>query len=245
MSLNYQMYGNIHKLTTVLITALCLFLAYGAEAQDTDALDVAATADEMAQIKDAYGFWAGAMFTKPFGADKKWTAGLLAQYHHITHEGVSRYDQYFARPSISYNIRPWLSVRYDMDLAQTRGGFQMRFMPGVSVSKRISDFSLSLRQQFYYIWYPGSGATAHLFTTKGSVTYSIPDTPLALSFAMEPLYREKLFRNRIFAGLNIRLNDHLTLCPQYLRKAYHNRSGKHDRRTYDDHLIYLLLLVRL
>ena len=143
MSLNYQMYGNIHKLTTVLITALCLFLAYGAEAQDTDALDVAATADEMAQIKDAYGFWAGAMFTKPFGADKKWTAGLLAQYHHITHEGVSRYDQYFARPSISYKVLPWLTAQYDMDLAQTHGGFQMRFMPSVSVSRRISDFSLS------------------------------------------------------------------------------------------------------
>ena len=75
------MYGNIHKLTTVLITALCLFLAYGAEAKDTDALDVAATADEMAQVKDAYGFWAGAMFTKSFGTENRWTTGIWAQYH--------------------------------------------------------------------------------------------------------------------------------------------------------------------
>ena len=145
---------------------------------------------------------------------------------------MSRYDHIFARPSVSYKVFPWLSAQFDMDLVQKHDGFQMRFMPSMSVSKRISDFSLSLRQQFYYIWYPGSGATAHLFTTKGSVTYSIPDTPLALSFAMEPLYRATLIRNRIFAGLNIRLNDHLTLCPQYLRKAYHNRSGKRpDRNT--------------
>lgn len=239
------MYGNIHKLTTVLITALCLFLAYGAEAQDTDALDIAATADEMAQVKDAYGFWAGAMLTKSFGTENRWTTGILAQYHYISHEGMSRYDQIFARPSVSYKVLPWLSAQFDMDLVQKHDGFQMRFMPSMSVSKRVSDFSLSLRQQFYYIWYPGSGVTTHLFTTKGSLTYSIQDTPLALSFAMEPLYRKTLIRNRIFAGVNIRLNDHLTLCPQYLRKAYHNRSGKHDRRTYDDHLLYLLLLVRL
>lgn len=221
--------------------------AHDVLAQEVDVPEIATMdADVLAaETPDAYGFWAGAMFTKSFGADRKWTAGLLAQYHHISHEGVSRYDQIFARPSVSYKILPWLTAQYDMDLAQTYNGFQMRFMPSMSVSKRISDFSLSLRQQFYYIWYPGSGITTHLFTTKGSVTYSIPDTRLALSFAMEPLYREKLIRNRIFAGVNIRLNDHLTLCPQYLRKAYHNRSGKHERRTYDDHLLYLLLLVRL
>lgn len=221
--------------------------AHDALSQEIDVPEISAMdADVLAtETPDAYGFWAGAMFTKSFGAGKKWTTGLLAQYHHISHEGVSRYDQIFARPSVSYKILPWLTAQYDMDLAQTKNGFQMRFMPSMSVSKRISNFSLSLRQQFYYIWYPGSGVTTHLFTTKGSVTYSIPDTRLALSFAMEPLYRESLIRNRIFAGVNIRLNDHLTLCPQYLRKAYHNRSGKHDRRTYDDHLLYLLLLVRL
>ena len=239
------MYRKINRLITILFTSLCLFQTSGADAQEVDIPEIAAMDVDQEEIKDAYGFWAGVMFSKPFGTDKKWTAGLLTQYHYISHEGVSRYDQYFARPSISYKVLPWLTAQYDMDLAQTHGGFQMRFMPSVSVSRRISDFSLSLRQQFYYIWYPGSGATAHLFTTKGSVTYNIPDTPLALSFAMEPLYRATLIRNRIFAGFNIRLNDHLTLCPQYLRKAYHNRSGKHDRRTYDDHLIYLLLLISL
>lgn len=240
----------MHRLKNIFVTILMVVsmaCAHDALAQEIDVPEISAMdADVLAtETPDAYGFWAGAMFTKSFGAGKKWTTGLLAQYHHISHEGVSRYDQIFARPSVSYKILPWLTAQYDMDLAQTKNGFQMRFMPSMSVSKRISNFSLSLRQQFYYIWYPGSGATTHLFTTKGSVTYSIPDTRLALSFAMEPLYRESLIRNRIFAGVNIRLNDHLTLCPQYLRKAYHNRSGKHDRRTYDDHLLYLLLLVRL
>lgn len=236
----------LKRICLVILMIFGLSGIHDVSAQEISVPEVAAMeADDADETRDAYGFWAGAMFTKSFGAEKKWTAGLLAQYHHIFHEGVSRYDQFFARPYVGYNILPWLKAQYDMDLAQTRGGFQMRFMPSVSVSKRISGFSMSLRQQFYYIWYPGSGATAHLFTTKGSLTYIIPDTPLALSFAMEPLYRKILIRNRIFAGVNIRLNDHLTLCPQYLRKAYHNRSGKYDRRTYDDHLFYLLLLVRL
>ena len=195
--------------------------------------------------EDAYGFWAGTMVTKTLGAEKKWNVGVLAQYHYISHEGVSKMDQVFARPSVSYAVKPWLRLHYETDLVGTQKGFNMRFLPAVSVSHKISDLSLSLRQQFYYIWYPSSGATAHLFTTKASATYHISETPLSLAVAMEPLYNDKLIRNRIFAGVQIRLSDNLTLCPQYLRKAYHNRSGRYDRRTYDDHLFYMLLLVRL
>ena len=240
----------MHRLQFIFVTMLMIVgmsRTHAVLAQEIDVPEIAAMdADVLAtDIPDAYGFWAGAMATKAFGKENRWNAGLLAFYCHNFHQGESLFNQVFVRPSITYTTLPWLKVHYDMDLAQTSGGFQMRFMPGATVSHRISDFSFSLRHMFYYIWYPASGVTTHLSATKGTVNYSIPDTPLTLTVAMEPLYRENLLRNRIYAGFNIRLNDSMTLCPQYLRKAYHNRSGKHDRRTYDDHLLYLLLLVRL
>lgn len=187
-----------HKL--LLILTAVLFFDKPISAQETES-------------EDAYGFWAGTMVTKSLGAEKKWNVGVLAQYHYISHEGVSKMDQVFARPSVSYSVLPWLRLHYDTDLVGTQKGFNMRFLPGVSVAKKVSDISLSLRHQFYYIWYPSSGTTAHLFTTKASAAYSIPETPLSLSVAMEPLYNDRLIRNRIFAGVQIRLSDNLTLCP--------------------------------
>ena len=50
---------------------------------------------------------------------------------------------------------------------------------------------------------------------------------------------------RWYAGFNVKLLDNLTLVPQYVYQAYHNRNGKYSRRTYDDHVIYVTFQVKL
>ena len=77
------MYRKINRLITILFTSLCLFQTSGADAQEVDIPEIAAMDVDQEEIKDAYGFWAGVMFSKPFGTDKKWTAGLLTQYHYL------------------------------------------------------------------------------------------------------------------------------------------------------------------
>ena len=75
--------------------------------------------------KDAYGFWAGTMVSKTLGAEKKWNVGVLAQCHYISHEGVSKMDQVFARPSVSYAVKPWLRLHYETDLVGSQKGFNV------------------------------------------------------------------------------------------------------------------------
>ena len=73
---------------------------------------------------DALCTWSTISFDKSFG---KWSAGLMSEYRHKIHEGVSKTDQYFARPRVSYKALPWLTLRYQMDLASTSSGFNIRF----------------------------------------------------------------------------------------------------------------------
>lgn len=202
----------------------------------------------MAQ-EDALCTWTTVTFDKSFG---KWSAGLMSEYRHKIHEGVSKTDQYFARPRISYKALPWLTLRYQMDFASTSSGFNLRFIPEVSMSHKAGDFSFSFRQRVMTSWKVEKGTNSTLLRTRAKVDYHIPETPLTVHFAVEPYWCEfskdsfAMFQKcRWYAGFNIKLLDNLSLVPQYVCQAYHNHNGRYYRRTYDDHVIYMTFLVKL
>lgn len=206
------------------------------------------TCSAMAQ-DDALCTWTTVTFDKSFG---KWSAGLMTEYRHKIHDGVSTTDQYFVRPRVSYKALPWLTLRYQMDFASTSSGFNVRFIPEVTMSHKAGDFSFSFRQRAMTTWKVEYDKNSTVLRTRGKVDYNIPKTPLTVNFAIEPYWCEfskdsfEWFQKcRWYAGFNIKLLDNLSFVPQYVYQSYHNRKGEYSRRAYDDHVIYMTFLVKL
>ena len=79
---------------------------------------------------DAVSIWSTTALKKSFGKDGRWEAGVMQEYRHKFHEGVSQKDQWFMRPSVSYKVNSWLKLQYQLDLASTSSGFNLRFLDG-------------------------------------------------------------------------------------------------------------------
>lgn len=202
---------------------------------------------------DALCVWNTMTARKSFGSEGKWASGLMIEYRHKFHGGISKTDQYFVRPSVAYTVAPWFKVQYQMDFAATSSsGFNWRFIPEVTFSHRIGDFSLVLRQRAMTTWKVAAGTNSTVLRTRAKIDYKIPETPLVVHVAAEPYwcdFSKNSFawfqKCRWYAGFSIKLLDNLTLIPQYVCQAYHNGSGRFDRRTYDDHVIYMTFQIKL
>ena len=201
---------------------------------------------------DAFVIWNCVRMDKSLGKDKKWNVGLMTEYRHKFHEGVSKTDIYFVRPSVSYKVLPWLKLQYQMDFISTSSGFNWCFLPEVSLSHKVGDFTLAFRQRALTTWKVKAGTNSTVLRSRAKVEYRIPDTPLGFHLSTEPYWCD--FSKDSFAwfqklrthvGISIKLTDNLTFIPDYGWIAYFNHAGKHDRRTYDDHVLYLTLAVKL
>lgn len=203
--------------------------------------------------KDAMVFWSTTTITKSLGKENRWTVGLMSEYRHVIHDGKSGMNQYFVRPSFSYKALPWLKLQYQMDFASTASsGFNWRFIPEVTLSHKVGDFTFAFRQRAMTTWKVAAGTNSTVLRTRAKVDYRIQKTPLSVHFAVEPYWCDfskdsfDWFQKcRWYAGFNVRLTDSITFCPQYVCQAYHNRNGRYDRRTYDDHVLYMTFLVKL
>ena len=161
-------------------------------------------------------------------------------------------DQYFARPRVSYSALKWLKVGYQVDLATTSSGFNLRFMPEITLSKKVGDFSFAFRQRVLTTWKVEQGTNSTVLRSRGKIDYRIPETPVSIHFAVEPYWAEFkqdsfawLQKVRWYAGFDIKIIDGLTLRPEYLCQSYHNHKGLYDRRTYDDHIFYMTFAIKL
>ena len=199
--------------------------------------------------EDAFCTWTTVSFDKSFG---KWSAGLMTEYRHKIHEGVSKTDQYFARPRVTYSALKWLKLGYQMDLAATSSGFNVRFLPEITFSKKVGDFSFAFRQRFQTTWKVEQGTNSTVLRSRAKVDYRIPETPVSVHFAIEPYwcdFSKDSFswfqKTRWYAGFDIKIIDGLTLRPEYLCMAYHNHKGLYPRRTYDDHIFYMTFSIKL
>lgn len=212
-----------------------------------------ATVSVLAQDReDTFCTWTTMAVDQSFGKDDRWTAGLMTEYRHKFHEGVSATDQFFARPRIAYKALPWLTVRYQMDFASTSSGFNLRFIPEVTLSRKVGDFSFAFRQRLMTSWKVEKGTVSSVLRSRAKVDYRIPHTPLSVNAAIEPYWCEFskddfawFQKARWYAGLDIKLTQSLTLRPQYVCQSYHNRKGIYDRRAYDDHVFYFTVAVKL
>ena len=211
------------------------------------------TAANIYAQEDALMVWSTTTINKSLGKENKWTVGIMSEYRHQIHEGVSKTNQYFVRPSFSCKVLPWLRLQYQMDFAATASsGFNWRFIPEFTMSHKIGDFTLAFRQRAMTTWKVKAGTNSTVLRSRAKVDYKIPKTPLTIHFAVEPYWCD-FSRNsfawfqkaRWYAGFNVKLTDNLTLTPQYVCQAYHNHKGHHPRRTYDDHVIYVTFTVKL
>ncbi len=201
---------------------------------------------------DAFVIWNCVRMDKSLGKDKKWNVGLMTEYRHKFHEGVSKTDIYFVRPSVSYKALPWLKLQYQMDFISASSGFNWCFLPEVSMSHKVGDFTLAFRQRVLTTWVVQAGTNSSLLRSRAKVEYRIPDTPLGCYVSTEPYWCE--FSKDSFAwfqklrthvGISIKLTDNLTFIPDYGWMAYFNHNGRHDRRTYDEHVLYFTFAVKL
>ena len=97
------------------------------------------------------------LLARTSGKENKWIVGIMSEYRHQIHEGVSKTNQYFVRPSFSYKVLPWLRLQYQMDFAATASsGFNWRFIPEFTMSHKVGYFS---RNSFAWFqkarWYAG------------------------------------------------------------------------------------------
>lgn len=222
----------------VLFIAFILFLSIPLSAEDRE--------------KDAFCIWSTTVLKKSFGTEGKWGVGVLQEYRHKVRNGESKTDQWFLRPSVSYSALPYLKLQYQMDFASTSSGFNMRFMPEISFSHKVGDFSFVLRQRAMTTWKVEYGTNTTVLRTRAKVDYRIPDSLVSVMFAAEPYWGEFskdrfvwFQKCRWYAGFDIRLTDNLTFSPHYNCQAYHNHRARYDRRTYDDHVMYFTLTVKL
>jgi hypothetical protein len=241
------------KLYIILLIILCITPSFVAKAQDQE---------------DAFMVWSTINVSKTLEKNRKWTLGVISEYRHQVHEGVSRMNQYLVRPSVAYKVLPWLTLKYQMDFAAVGGSrsvtlesgetmvsqaaFNWRFMPEFNMAHKVGDFSLSFRQRFQTTWKVKANTNSTVLRSRAKVDYAIPKTPVGLHFAIEPYWCDFsrnsfawLQKIRWYAGFDFKLTDTLTFTPEYVCQAYHNRRGHYNRRTYDDHVIYMTLTIKL
>jgi hypothetical protein len=200
--------------------------------------------------EDSFCTWTNVTFDKPIG---KWSVGMMMEYRHKFHEGESKTDQFFVRPRFSYSALKWLKLGCQFDIAQTSAGSTLRFLPDVTFSKKIGNFSFAFRQRVQTTWKVEQGGYAStVLRSRARVNYNIPETPLSVHFAIEPYWAEFkpdgfswFQKTRWYAGIDIKIIDGLTLRPEYLCMAYHNHKGLYPRRTYDDHIFYMTFAIKL
>ena len=214
------------------LSVLFSFLSFCAMAQDDDLCT-----------------WTTMTLNKSFG---KWNFGLMSEYRHRIHEGVSKTDQYIARPSVAYKVLPWLTLRYNVDFASTSSGFMIDFIPELNFQKKVGDFSFSFRQRSMTMWKVERETASTVLRSRAKVDYSIPKTPVSVHFAIEPywcMFSKDDFswfdKARWYAGFDIKLFDGLVFRPEYVCQAYHTHRGRYNRRTYDDHVIYMTFAITL
>lgn len=202
--------------------------------------------------EDAFLIWSCVKIDKSFGKENKWNLGLVTEYRHKMHEGVSAADLYFVRPSASYKVLPWMKLQYQVDLYTSFSGFSIGSLPEITFTHKVSDFTLSFRQRSLTIWNVDAGTNSTVLRSRAKVEYRIPKTPLGLHLSTEPYwceFKQSSFawfqRLRTHTGLSLRVTDNLTFIADYGWMAYFNHNGRYNRRTYDDHVLYLTLAVKL
>ena len=206
--------------------------------------------------EDVLSFWTTMTLNKSFGKENKWTAGVMHEYRHNIHEGVSQMSQFFVRPSVSYKVNSWMKLQYQMDFAAyPSSGFQWRSIPEITFSKKVDNFTFAYRQRVMTSFKFSAGTVSTLLRSRAKIDYKIPKTPLTTHFAFEPYWCEfgSAVKNgfswfqkaRWYAGLNIKITDSISFSPQYICQAYHNHKGRYARRTYDDHVVYLTISVKI
>ena len=139
--------------------------------------------------------------------------------------------------------------------AYPSSGFQWRSIPEITFSKKVDNFTFAYRQRVMTSFKFSAGTVSTLLRSRAKIDYKIPKTPLTTHFAIEPYWCEfgSAVKNgfswfqkaRWYAGFNIKLTDNLSFTPQYVCQAYHNHKGRYARRTYDDHIVYLTLTVKI
>ena len=179
-------------------------------------------------------FWNAVSIKKD--VSDKWTVGIRTE--HRAYKDMSATQQYYIRPSVEYDVLPWLKAAAQADFAWMYNGFNIRFQPQVTASYKTSGFDFSLRQRLQATWKQPDNSWGFLFRTKAQVRYKIPNTPLSPLFAVEPYYMSEFVRTRYYTGVSLAVTKNLSVLMQYVYQDQY-------QRAYDDNVLWLTFNVKL
>ena len=179
-------------------------------------------------------FWNAVSIKKD--VSEKWTVGVRTE--HRAYKDVSATQQYYIRPSVEYDILPWLKAAAQADFAWMSSGFNIRFQPQVTATYKKSGFDFSLRQRLQATWKQPDNSWGFLFRTKAQVRYKIPGTPVSPLLAVEPYYMSNFVRTRYYAGVSLAVTKNLSVLMQYVYQDQY-------QRAYDDNVLWLTFNVKL
>ena len=179
-------------------------------------------------------FWNAVSIKKD--VSDKWTVGIRTE--HRAYKDMSATQQYYIRPSVEYDVLPWLKAAAQADFAWMYNGFNIRFQPQVTASYKTSGFDFSLRQRLQATWKQPDNSWGFLFRTKAQVRYKIPNTPLSPLFAVEPYYMSEFVRTRYYTGVSLAVTKNLSVLMQYVYQD-------HYTKPVDDNVLWLTFNVKL
>ena len=179
-------------------------------------------------------FWNAVSIKK--AVSDRWTVGIRTE--HRAYKDMSATQQYYIRPSVEYDVLPWLKAAAQADFAWMYSGFNIRFQPQVTASYKTSCFDFSLRQRLQATWKQPDNSWGFLFRTKAQVRYKIPNTPLSPLFAVEPYYMSEFVRTRYYTGVSLAVTKNLSVLMQYVYQDQY-------QRAYDDNVLWLTFNVKL
>jgi len=129
--------------------------------------------------KDDFGIWQYTTASKTI--NDKWSVFLRLE--HRSKNNAQDLDCGLFMPGVTYKALPWLQLGYIYDFAMAQNNAHRNVMlPYITFSRKIGDWSLSLREMGQYI----IESENFLLRTKLDIRYKIPGTKITPFVALEP-----------------------------------------------------------
>ena len=188
--------------------------------------------------RDNFGTWNDLIFKKDIN---NWYVGGYIEYCTINRfngNGITS-DELLICPNFGYNLLEWLRLQFQLDFQYCfNSGFNLRYMPEVTLHFKASDFSFSLRSRLQLTHQMSNGKLSPLMRNRLKVEYTIPKSPFSLHVAAEPYWLKSITKARYYAGMGLQIHKNISMTTEYVRYEYYNSSA-------DQNVVSIVLYVRI
>ena len=130
---------------------------------------------------NSFGGWHFVEIAHKFGNSK--VTGML-YFEHENYQ-YKRLDCWYLRPSVRYNVLPWLKLGLSYDYLKVPDTYGHRLVPEVTGTLKEGRLSVSLRFRYLHTWKPELHTQDDELRTRLLVSYRIPNLKLMPYMATE------------------------------------------------------------